>query len=220
MQSRNNSICQKRYKSYSHTSSFLDFLHCRNLVSIIESFKLTNSVRMFINVGRKVGVISCVHQGGTLTPKPPEKFKFLWITHVKITNDIPWNPPPPQANSNDSQTPLENFSGSMHGIMTFIYAQACEYFALDWLQKTTPLRSKVSWRSMQPWDRVWTCQRMLLIRMETLWQWLVQTETPQGPEQPTYLTSIPLQPSTSKSGTLHQTEVLITKCAFSAFMGC
>lgn len=39
-------------------------------------------------------------------PQPPAKFKFLWITHVKISNDIPWNPPPPQANSNDSQTPL------------------------------------------------------------------------------------------------------------------
>lgn len=59
---------------------------------------------MFINVGRKVGVISCVHQGGT-DPPTPCKFKFLWITHVKISNDIPWNPPP-QANSNDSQTPL------------------------------------------------------------------------------------------------------------------
>lgn len=173
---------------------------------------------MFINVGRKVGVISCVHQGGTDPPNPLLNSNFFELLMLRFP--MIYLGTPPQANSNDSQTPLEKFSGFMQGIMTFIYAQACEYFALDWLQKTTPLKSKVSWRSMQPWDRVWTCQRMLLIRMETLWQWLVQTETPQGPEQLTYLTSIPLQPSTSKSGTLHQTEVLITKCAFSAFMGC
>lgn len=43
-------------------------------------------------------------------------------------------------------------------------------FVLDWFQLTLPLRSKVSWRSMQPWDRVLPCQPMLWIRMETLWQ--------------------------------------------------
>lgn len=155
-----------------------------------------------------------------IRPHPLQNSNFFELLMLRLPMTYLGTPPPPRQTQMTVRPPLEKFSGSMHGIMTFIYAQACEYFALDWLQKTTPLRSKVSWRSMQPWDRVWTCQRMLLIWMETLWQWLVQTETPQGPEQPTYPTSILLQPSTSKSGTLHQTEVLITKCAFSAFMGC
>lgn len=59
---------------------------------------------MFINVGRKVGVISCVHQGGTDPPNPLLNSNFFELLMLRFP--MIYLGTPPQANSNDSQTPL------------------------------------------------------------------------------------------------------------------